>query len=188
MIEGDALVLPEAALAEAKALLRAGDAGEDALIAAMLATAASLCERFTGQVLIARGFQQSFGRGSPAGVPLTRCHGWRRLGRSPVRAIGAVERVAPDGGAATLPAGEYAIDIDSNGDGWIRADPGPGPIRVSFDAGLAVDWDGVPVPLQQGVLRLAAHLYTYRTDAGAQAEPPAAVAALWRPWRRLRLA
>jgi hypothetical protein len=38
------------------------------------------------------------------------------------------------------------------------------------------------------VLRLAAHFYTYRTDAGAQAEPPAAVAALWRPWRRLRLA
>ena len=183
MIEGDVPALPAAALAEAKALLRAGDAGEDALIAAMLASAAALCERFTGQVLIAQPLRETLGGRHP---PHRR--GWRRLARTPVRSIDAVERIAGDGGAIPVPAGDYAIDIDANGDGWIRVDLAPGPVRVAFEAGLAPDWDGVPVALRQGVLRLAAHLYTYRTDAGAQAEPPAAVAALWRPWRRLRLA
>jgi uncharacterized phiE125 gp8 family phage protein len=183
MIEGDEPVLPAAALAEAKALLRAGEADEDALIEAMLASAASLCERFTGQVLIARTLRETVGGRHP---PHRR--GWRRLSRTPVRTIAAVERIAPDGSATPVPAGDYAIDIDGNGDGWVRVDPAPGPVRVSFEAGLAEDWDDVPIALRQGVLRLAAHLYTYRTDAGAQAEPPAAVAALWRPWRRLRLA
>jgi uncharacterized phiE125 gp8 family phage protein len=185
MIEGDAPALPEAALAEAKALLRAGDAGEDGLIAPMLASAANLCERFTGQVLIARAFRETFSR---ADVARSRGHGWRRLARTPVRSISAVERLAADGSATTVPAGEYAIDIDANGDGWIRVDLASGRVRVSFEAGVGADWDGVPMALRQGVLRLAAHFYTYRTDAGAQAEPPAAVAALWRPWRRLRLA
>jgi uncharacterized phiE125 gp8 family phage protein len=185
MIDGDAPALPEAALAEAKALLRAGDSGEDALIAPMLASAASLCERFTGQVLIARTFRETLGR---AGTHSVHNHGWRRLARTPVRSIGAVERLAADGVATPVPAGEYAVDIYANGDGWIRVDLAAGRVRVSFEAGVGADWDGVPVALRQGVLRLAAHFYTYRTDAGAQAEPPAAVAALWRPWRRLRLA
>jgi uncharacterized phiE125 gp8 family phage protein len=183
MIEGDALSLPLEAVAEAKALLRAGDAGEDALIGTMLTGAAELCERFTGQVLIARGFHETWGwRHSDA-----RRHGWRRLARTPVRSITAVELVAADGGATPLPAGEYALDIDANGDGWLRADHALRRIRIGFEAGLAASWAEVPAALKQGVLRLAGHFYTYRTDAGAAAEPPAAVSALWRPWRRLRL-
>ena len=184
MIEGEALVLPEAALTDAKALLRAGDAGEDALIAAMLRSAADLCERFTGQALIARGFVETL----HSGATTRRSHGWRRLGRTPVRAIGAVEVMAADGSASPLIASDYAVDIDANGDGWLRAAHGPATLRVSYEAGLAAAWDGVPEALRQGILRLAGHLYTFRTDAGAQAEPPAAVTALWRPWRRLRLA
>jgi len=43
----------------------------------------------------------------------------------------------------------------------------------------------LPEPLRQGIVRLAAHLYTVRGEA--EAPPPACVAALWRPWRRLRL-
>jgi len=41
-----------------------------------------------------------------------------------------------------------------------------------------------PAPVVQGVVRLAAHLYAHRDD---EAGPPAAVAALWRPYRQLRL-
>ena len=184
MIEGDALVLPPAALAEAKGLLRAGDAGEDEAIAAMLQSAAELCERFTGQVLIVRGFRQTL-RGA---ADWRRRHGWQRLARTPVRAIGTVETLAPDGTAETPAPGHYAVDIDANGDGWIRSADAAGPqLRVAFEAGMAADWEAVPAPLRQGILRLAAHLYTFRTDAGAQAEPPAAVTALWRPWRRPHL-
>jgi hypothetical protein len=42
-------------------------------------------------------------------------------------------------------------------------------------------------PLRQGVVRLAAHLYAER-DGPELGGPPAAVTALWRPWRRMRLA
>jgi uncharacterized phiE125 gp8 family phage protein len=184
MIEGDSLVLPADALAQAKALLRAGDAGEDTLIADMLASAGSLCERFTGQVLIARNFRETLGRPSALAV---RSHGWRRLARTPVRSIATLEAIGPDGEVQALAPADYAIDIDGNGDGWVRTARAQRSMRVTFEAGLASGWSEVPEALRQGILRLAAHLYTFRTDAGAQAKPPAAVTALWRPWRRLRL-
>ena len=184
MIEGDVAVLPEAALAEAKALLRAGEAGEDALIGAMLASAAGLCERFTGQVLIARSFRETIERTDGA---WRRSRGWRRLGRTPVRAITAVETIDAGGTAVALAPADFAVDIDSNGDGWVRTAAPALRIRVAFEAGMAADWAQVPAPLRHGILRLAAHLYTFRTDAGSAAEPPAAVTALWRPYRRLRL-
>jgi uncharacterized phiE125 gp8 family phage protein len=181
MIEDDGLVLPAEALAEAKALLRAGEAGEEAVLTAILASAADLCERFTGQVLIARGFRQTLDQ-----EPARRREGWRRLGRTPVRSIGIVEALAPDGAASVLAADDYAVDIDANGDGWFRSGAAVR-LRVAFQAGTAAGWADVPAPLRQGILRLAAHLYTFRSDAGAASEPPAAVTALWRPYRRLRL-
>ena len=51
---------------------------------------------------------------------------------------------------------------------------------------MATDWNGIPEPLRQGIIRLAAHLFTHR-DAADAGPPPTAVAALWRPWRRLRM-
>ena len=53
-------------------------------------------------------------------------------------------------------------------------------------APLADDWGEVAAPLKEGIIRFAAHLYADR-GASALREPPAAVAALWRPWRELRL-
>lgn len=60
-------------------------------------------------------------------------------------------------------------------------------LQVEYRAGIATDWMGVPEPLRQGVLRLTAYLYAQRGEAGApgQGDPPAAVAALWRPYRRM---
>ncbi|MEG3172908.1 head-tail connector protein [Sphingomonas sp. ZB1N12] len=46
------------------------------------------------------------------------------------------------------------------------------------------DWDTVPAPIAQGVAMLVAHLFDHRESDVA---PPAAVAALWRPYRRMRL-
>jgi len=182
--EEDGLVLPAAALAEAKALLRAADAGEDALIAELLESAALLCERFTGQALLARGFRETIGG---AATDWRRSRGWHRLGRSPVRAITLVEAIDGGGAAVALAPADYAIDLDSNGDGWVRPAAPAARLRVRFEAGMAAEWPVLPAPLRHGILRLAAHLYTFRTDAGAVAEPPAAVTALWRPYRRLRL-
>jgi uncharacterized phiE125 gp8 family phage protein len=183
MIESDALTLPPEAAAEAASFLRAGGAGEEALIAALTRSAAELCEQFTGTVLIARSFAEHW-RVSGA---------LQRLGRTPVRAISAVEALAVDGTKQPLSAAAYAIDIDANGDGWVRVSGPSGAhrIRVSYEAGMAAAWADVPAALRHGVVRLAAHLYSVRggAEGGARRiEPPAAVTALWRPYRRLRLA
>ena len=59
-------------------------------------------------------------------------------------------------------------------------------LRVSYRAGMAADPNGVPEALRHGIVRLAAHIICDAAGPG-DAGPPAAVTALWRPWRRLRL-
>ena len=86
---------------------------------------------------------------------------------------------------SVVSADNHAIDIDASGDGWVRMSSGPtATIRVRYQAGMAANWNGVPEPLRQGIVRLVAHMHLHRD--GDQS-PPAAVAALWRPWRRMRL-
>lgn len=177
MIVADCAPLP-VALAEVKAYLRLTVSDEDALLAGLARAAADMCEAFTGRALIERAVSEVL-----AAAPR-----WTRLGAAPVRAILGVETLAQDGAATPLAAAAYAVDIDAAGDGWVRL---LGPveakrIRVSYQAGMAADPNGLPEALRHGIVRLAAHLYIYRDRAEATA-PPAAVTALWRPWRRLRL-
>ena len=174
---GDIAETTPVGLAEAKAYLRLEDGEEDALIAGLIRTAAGLCEAFTGLVLLTRA----------ASEVLAADGEWRRLGGTPVVGIDGVAALALDGAETGLAAGEWSGDVDGNGDGWVRVRaPEAGRVRVTYRAGMAEDWNGVPEPLRQGMLRLVAHLHAHR-DAADDAGPPAAVAALWRPWRRMRL-
>lgn len=181
MVEGEALVLPPEAAGAAKGFLRVERPDEDGLIEGLTAAAAELCEAFTGQALLARAFSET--------MPASRA--WQRLSRTPVRAITGVEALPADGPAQALASGAYAIDIDARGDGWVRlAEPGEARrIRVAYEAGVVVDWADLPAALRHGILRMAAHFYTRRTAENGRGgeEPPAAVTALWRPYRRLRL-
>lgn len=179
MVTGEPIAAGAAALAEAKTYLRVFGQDEDALIERLIASALDFCEQFTGRVLLARAFSEMLPSADA---------GWRRLARSPVRAITSAEAVDGAGGAAALPAEAYAIDIDARGDGWVRvtAPGGARRVRVGYQAGLAAQWEELPEALVQGAIRLAAHLYTVR-DGKDDKGPPAAVAALWRPYRRLRL-
>lgn len=93
--------------------------------------------------------------------------GWQVLPAAPVRAIAA--------------AG-FAVDIDADAVGWVKSAV---PVRVTFSAGLASGWAGLPMPLRHGVAMLAAHLFT---DRAGSAPVPAAVSALWRPFREVRMA
>lgn len=165
-------------LAELKAYLRIATSEEDALLAGLVRTAAEACEAFTGRVLIERAVEETL----PASTA------WTCLGAAPVRSIDRVAAGAADGVERMLASGDYALDIDSAGEGWVRllAPIEEKRVRVGYAAGLAVEPNGVPEPLRHGMLRLAAHLYAER-DSDRTVEPPAAITALWRPWRRLRL-
>jgi uncharacterized phiE125 gp8 family phage protein len=174
-VEPAALPVP---IEAAKAYLRIAGSDEDALLAGLVRTASELCEAFTRLTLVDTEIDEMLAA-RPA---------WSRLERAPVRAILSVGAVGPGGATTPLAGGDHAIDIDAAGTGWVRMLRGgvAGRVAVRYRAGLASDWNGVPEPLRQGVVRMAAHLYAHRDreDGGG---PPAAVAALWLPYRRLRL-
>lgn len=164
---------------EARDFARLGSGQDDVALAAMLRSATGICEQFTGVALVSRSMTETLN---------IRVGEWQRLARSPVSSISAVVGVPAEGAAFALPMANYAIDIDPQGDGWVRVTvPGiAGRMRVTYQAGLASDVGLVPDGLRQGIILLAAHLLRER-DRDAPGEPPAAVAALWRPWRRMRI-
>ncbi len=55
-----------------------------------------------------------------------------------------------------------------------------------FTGHSATTWSEIDVALRHGIIRFAAHQYRER-DNGPGEQMPAAVAALWRPWRMVRL-
>lgn len=161
-------------LAECKAALRLERDDEDAVIAGHVRTAMALCESFIGQWLIEREAEQR----------LAADLAWQRLLATPVRGVTAVLV-----GGVALPAA-WESEISADDIGWVRLLAMPAKasagIAVRFRAGIGTDWNDVPEPLRAGVVRLVSHLFTHR-DAADAGPPPAAVAALWRPWRRLQL-
>lgn len=173
-------VLPPTALAELKQWLGISTAHDDAPLTALLHTGLAMCEAFTGSVPIEAQCEEV--------LPVTT--DWQALSARPVQAITLIQGIPADGARFILPTQAYAIDLGADGAGRVRVtSPGAaGRIAVRFTAGLAADWDSLPEALRHGVIRLAAHQHREREGSGAGAMPPAAVAALWRPWRRVRLA
>ena len=171
----ETIVPPEAApvaLVELRAFLRIVGVDGDAELAAQLRVATELCEGFIGAPLLERTLRETL---------VARAE-WQALSVSPVRAVTSVDAVSGDGSGVALAPETYGIDIDAAGRGWVRCASGAGRIAVTYTAGSASDWNAVPEPVRHGILRLAAHL---RMDGDGV--PPAAVTALWRPWRVMRL-
>jgi uncharacterized phiE125 gp8 family phage protein len=174
-IESAGLAAP---LADLKAYLRIATDEEDNVLADMIRAAGDVAERFTGQMLIGRGVTQV----------LDAAPDWRPLAMRPVTAITALAGIPASGAPFALPVDAYALDIDGDGTGWVRVgDAGAARrIQVSYQAGLAADPAGVPDAIRHGIIRLAGDYHALRE--GVEPQPPASVAALWRPWRRMRLA
>ena len=172
------IALPIVTMSEAQAYVRIETGEEEAVLAGLIRTASALCEAFINQVVITRQFEQEL---AASGT-------WERLPLTPIRAIASVEALDALGVANPLQSMAYSIDIDSSGDGWVRLTQATtaSRLRVTGTVGISDDENGVPEPIRQGVLRLVAHLFTSRDADGGS--PPAAVTALWRPYRRLRLA
>lgn len=178
-----AIVVPPivagAALDELKDWLGITTPRDDALLTGLLHSALDMCEAFTGQMPLESLCEEIL----PASAF------WQSLQTTPVQAVAGIEGVLPDGSRFPLAVTQYAVELDADGKGRIRLlrQSGAGRLAVRFTAGMTSNWTGLPEGLRQGVLRLAAHHYTQRAGTGSDAAPPAAVAALWRPWRRLRL-
>ena len=164
------------ALAELKAFLRISVSDEDALLAGLLRAAVDLCEAFTGRALIDRTVEEM----TAASTVRT------RLTAGPVRAIESVAAIDEAGAATDLDPDAFVAEIDAGGEGWVRlrAAAAAKRLRVAYRVGMAPDWNGVPEMLRHGIVRLAAQYCLRRGEAGEN-EVPAAVTALWRPWRRL---
>lgn len=173
-------VLAPTALSELKNWLGITTPGDDAQLTALLRMALDMCEDFTGTMSL----QQVCEEVLPASTS------WTAVSARPVQAITGVDGIPAEGARFALPVANYAIELDADGGGRVLISNlgSAGRVAVRFTAGLAPDWSSLPEALRHGVLRLAAFQFRSREDDSAAALPPAAVAALWRPWRRLRLA
>lgn len=159
-------------LSEMQAYVRIENGDEEALLAGLVRTAGEMCEEFINQALLVRTFEQD----------LVAKGDWTLVGIQPVRAITSI-RMA--GSTEMLQAGTYRADIDHDGRAFIRGLPRHQPLVVAGLAGLATDSNDVPEPVRQGIMRLAASLFSNRDNMTG--ELPAAVTGLWRPYRRAGL-
>ncbi|MEY4270438.1 MAG: hypothetical protein RLZZ58_1654 [Pseudomonadota bacterium] len=164
-------------MGEVKAWLRMAASHDDATLAGLIRTAAATCEAYTGLALLRRTVTE----------PLPARTGWQLLSQHLVMAIDDVVLLAADGSMVNLPVEDYTIDIDVNGNGWVRVDDcgGAARIRVTYQAGMGDTPNALPEALRQGIIRLVEYLYQARETATGK--PPAIVMALWQPWRRMRL-
>ncbi|MCB2065810.1 MAG: phage head-tail connector protein [Erythrobacter sp.] len=173
-------VLAAEALDELKQWLAVTTTRDDAALVALLRAALETCEGYTRAMPLVAGCEEV----------LPASYEWMPLATAPVVAITNVEAMASDGTRAALPVDHYLIDITADGCGRLRLLRAVAETRlvVTFEAGIAPGWASLPQGLRHGVLRLAAHNYREREAGEGKVHPPAAVAALWQPWRRMRLA
>lgn len=167
------------ALEELKSWLGISRPSEDQVLTGLLGASMALCEAFIGQVPIEQVIEE---RLSPAGGP--HC-----LASRPVVEVLSTETLGTDKLRESLPdaAFEYAISSEGIAVLHLHEAISANAVIAQVRVGMAATWSDLPAPLKQGIIRLAAYLYRDRDSADNPA-PPAGVAALWRPWRRLNLA
>ncbi|NOC44319.1 head-tail connector protein [Ruegeria sp. HKCCD7559] len=177
------MLIEETAIADAalpveqfKAHLRLGtgfaeDDVQNEVLKGFLRAAIAAIEARTGTVLITRDFSWSL-------------HRWRDpsgevLPVAPVVSVQAVTLTDKQGVETVEDAATYRLEHDSQrprirplGFSLPAIETG-GSVKISFVAGMAQDWGGLPADLGQAVLLLAAHYYEYRdeTSLGAGCMP-----------------
>jgi len=158
-------------LAEVKQFLKVETAEENALLSMWISLAREACEQFTGRALITQDWRLDTAVA-------------RRVGLSPgpVQQILQVDHIMGQQ-SETLESGRYEC-VRQGGDAELVLEkhPGQGRLVIDFRTGYGDDWNAVPLSLRQGMLRLVAHYHRFR-DASDALAMPAAVSALWRPFR-----
>ena len=167
-------------LNEARSWLRLGASVDDAVVAGLIRAASNICESFVGQWLIVRAAEEI--------VPAKA--GEIRLAIRPVAGIDAVTLIAPDGSESAVAEPGRRLRIGPDGTGWLSVDGAEGAdsaarLRIGYRAGMSADGNGIPEAIRHGLLRMMQHLHAARD--GESGAPPAVIAALWQPWRRVAL-
>lgn len=170
--------LSPSALLALKQARRITTTNDDAVLLCELRAAINACENYTRRILINRAFDEI--------LPVRR--DWQALRCGPVTAIESVTGLPLEGAEFALAVNAYAIDIHADGEGRVMVKrPGSaGRVKVRYSAGLATDWGEIPETLRQGILIAASQGFLNRN--GPDIAPlPANIAALWHPWRLVRL-
>ncbi|NIJ39320.1 putative phiE125 gp8 family phage protein [Sphingopyxis panaciterrae] len=168
-------------LDEARGWLRLGASIDDAVVAGLIRAAANICESFVGQWLMIRSAEDA--------VPIR--SGEIRLAVRPVIGVDDVTLLSGAGDESVVADGDWRLRIASDGRGWVSIDEAGASVqvRVRYRAGMAADANGIPEAIRHGILRMMQHLHDARDGGGgAGGTPPAMIAALWQPWRRIGLA
>ncbi|MEM1194797.1 MAG: hypothetical protein AAGH57_01730 [Pseudomonadota bacterium] len=167
-----------AALDDLKGWLGISRPHEDTLLINLLGASVGICEAFTGQSPLEQTVEERI-------VPTSGPHG---LSTRPVRSFVSADWIGEDNARYPLEHDQFEFEIDANQAACLtlHSDHDSPAVIVSFKTGLAKNWSEAPEALKQGIIRLAAFHYRDR-ETGREATPPISVAALWRPWRVMRL-
>ncbi|MEM9310498.1 MAG: hypothetical protein AAGA34_03550 [Pseudomonadota bacterium] len=170
--------LSGAALDDLKGWLGISRPREDTLLTNLLGASLSVCEAFIGQAPLKQIVEERIQSNA----------GTYSLATLPARAFVSADWIGQDNARFSLEHSEFEfeIDVDRRASITLMSDHDSPAILVSFKAGIAEEWSEMPEALKQGIIRLAAFHYRDR-ETGRDAVPPASVAALWRPWRIVRL-
>ncbi|MGH6719750.1 MAG: head-tail connector protein, partial [Alphaproteobacteria bacterium] len=176
-------------LAEAKLHLKLDTTDEDVLVDALIDAATEACRRFTGRELVSQTWRLMLDAAPDGGAI--------ELPRPPLIAVTHVKTYDDADAATTFAAGNYFVDTASvpgrvvprTGATWPTVGRAANGLEVEFVAGFGAQASAVPAPLRQGILVLVAYGYERReAQAEEPATLPAAVRALWQPFRVARLA
>ena len=138
------------------------DTLQDGVLETCLRGALAAIEARTGKALISRGFRWT--------VAAWRCPDSQALPIAPVAAITGLKTVTRSGDEIGVDLAEVRLVEDSQrprlqATGYaLPSIPTGGHAEVSFTAGFAADWVGLPGDLAMAVLMLAAHFYEVRHE------------------------
>ncbi|WP_114521028.1 hypothetical protein [Altererythrobacter sp. ZODW24] len=171
--------LAEAAVADLKTWLAISGSREDDALADLMLAAIDTCEGFTGTMPLEQSCEEAF----------TATTEWQALTTKPVQTITQVIGEQADGPRYIMPVEDYAIEMCADGSARMALvrEGSAQRVFVRFTAGLIHEWSKLPGGLRHGIIRLAAHYYRERDSGDTSRTPPASVAALWQPWRQMRL-
>ena len=147
-------------MSDLRAHLRLPATGEDATLAAVIATARQLCEDMAGQSFVTRSYGLFLDRWPTDGDSI-------ELRQGPVQAVTGVYLYNTAGAAIALDGSYYAADVQGARLSLHLAPPAPAQalsgIEIRYDAGYGAAAD-VPVVFKQAVMQTAGYLYANRGD------------------------